>query len=104
MPLRYKFVELSVVTDETLEDAVNTWVGRGWALDGVRFVTTDASRRPTMAFVGFVREDDPAEAGAALAPAERDASPVVRPRRPPPAPIELGELDLDAPATRRRKR
>ena len=56
MALEYKFVELSIVTDETIEEAVNAWVARGWLLDGIRFVTTDASRRPQMAFVSFTRE------------------------------------------------
>ena len=56
MGLEYKFVELSIVTDETIEEAVNAWVARGWLLDGIRFVTTDASRRPQMAFVSFTRE------------------------------------------------
>jgi len=57
--IRYKFVELSVVTDETIEECVNDWVAKGWTFDGIRFVTTDASRRPSMAFVQFVR-DEPA--------------------------------------------
>ena len=52
----YKFVELSIVTDESIEEAVNTWVSRGWHLDGIRFVTTEASRRPQMAFISFTRE------------------------------------------------
>jgi len=56
MGLEYKFVELTIVTDETIEEAVNAWVGRGWQLEGIRFVTTDASRRPQMAFIAFVRE------------------------------------------------
>lgn len=56
MALEYKFVELSVVTDETIEEAVNAWVGRGWQLEAIRFVTTEASRRPQMAFVSFTRE------------------------------------------------
>jgi len=60
MALEYKFVELSIVTDETLEEAVNLWVGKGWALDAIRFVTTEASRRPQMAFVSFTREAQPA--------------------------------------------
>lgn len=59
--LRYKFVELSLVTEETLERAVNEWVAQGWQLDRIHFVTSDASRRPAMAFVGFVREVDAAE-------------------------------------------
>ena len=53
--LEYKFVELSIVTDETIEEAVNAWVGRGWQLDAIRFVTTDASPRPRMAFISFTR-------------------------------------------------
>jgi hypothetical protein len=54
--IQYKFVELSIVTDETIEEAVNTYVKQGWQWDGIRFVTTEASRRPQMAFVSFVRE------------------------------------------------
>jgi hypothetical protein len=56
MGLEYKFVELSIVTDETIEEAVNAWVSRGWLLEGIRFVTTEASRRPQMAFISFTRE------------------------------------------------
>jgi hypothetical protein len=54
--LRYKFVELSLVTEESLERAVNEWVALGWQLDRIHFVTGESSRRPVMAFVGFVRE------------------------------------------------
>jgi hypothetical protein len=56
MGLEYKFVELSIVTDETIEEAVNAWVARGWLFDGIRFVATEASRRPQMAFISFTRE------------------------------------------------
>ncbi len=56
MALEYKFVELSIVTDEPLEEAVHAWVGRGWTFDGIRFVTPEASRRPQMAFISFTRE------------------------------------------------
>lgn len=58
-PVVYKFVELSIVTDESLEACVNEWVGQGWTLDGIRFVVTDASRRPSMAFVSFVKSASP---------------------------------------------
>jgi hypothetical protein len=54
--LRYKFIELSVVTDETIENAVNEWIAQGWQLEGIRFVTTEHSKRPAMAFVSFIRE------------------------------------------------
>ncbi len=72
MALQYKFVELSIVTDETIEEAVNAWVSRGWQLEGIRFVMTEASKRPSMAFVSFTRE-------AAAATADREP-----PRKPPP--------------------
>lgn len=54
--MRYKFVELSVVTDEAIERTVNDWVAQGWQLEGIRFVTTEHSKRPAMAFVSFIRE------------------------------------------------
>jgi hypothetical protein len=78
MGLEYKFVELSIVTDESIEEAVNTWVARGWLLEGIRFVTTEASRRPQMAFVSFTREAPHAvqheKAPLTLAPEPHDAS------------------------------
>ena len=56
MALEYKFVELSIVTDESIGEVVNLWVGKGWQLDGIRFAMTEASRRPQMAFISFTRE------------------------------------------------
>jgi hypothetical protein len=61
MTTRYKVVETSAVTDEELERIFNEWTQQGWKLDGVRFAMSDASRRPTMAFVTFTREDDAAD-------------------------------------------
>ena len=55
--LRYKFIELSIVTDETIEAAVNEWVAQGWLYDNVRFAMSEGSRRPAMAFISFVREE-----------------------------------------------
>jgi hypothetical protein len=52
----FKFVELAVVTEDTLEEAVNTWVARGWELEDIRFVITEHSKRPSMAFISFVRD------------------------------------------------
>ena len=79
MALRYKFVELSIVTDETIEAAVNEWVAQGWQLEGIRFVTTEHSRRPTMAFVSFTC----------------DAAQEVADREPPRAPRPLVADDND---------
>ena len=58
MSVRYKFVEVSAVTDESLERAVNDAVSQGWTFDAIHFVTRDNSPRPCMAFVSFVREVD----------------------------------------------
>ena len=56
-PIKHKFVELSVVTDDALERTVNEQCEQGWTLDRIHFVTTEGARRPTMAFVHFVRDD-----------------------------------------------
>ncbi len=53
--LRYKIVETSTVTDESLEEIVNEWVGRGWTFDGLQFAMRESSKRPAMAFVLFTR-------------------------------------------------
>jgi hypothetical protein len=56
MSIEYKFVELSTVTDENLEKVVNEWVGKGWRLDVIHFAMREASHRPAMAFVQFIRD------------------------------------------------
>lgn len=61
MSILYKVVETQIVTDEILEDLINTWVRKGWHLDGVRFAMSDASRRPSMAFILFTREEEAPE-------------------------------------------
>lgn len=62
MALRYKFVELTTVSDERIEQAVNEWVAQGWIFDRIHFVTRDHSPRPCMAFLSFVREDEDTDA------------------------------------------
>lgn len=57
-PAKYHFVEVAPVTADTLATAVNEAVAEGWLLDGIRFVVTEASRRPSMAFVSFVAADE----------------------------------------------
>ena len=51
----YKVVEITTVTDEELESVINEWVSQGWTLDGVHFAMRESSKRPSMAFVMFVR-------------------------------------------------
>lgn len=56
--LRYKVVETSTVTDESLEQILNAWTAQGWTFDAVQFVSREGSRRPPMAFVLFTRADE----------------------------------------------
>ncbi len=53
----YKVVELGTVTDEEIEKTLNEWTSQGWKLDGIQFAMRDSSRRPSMAFVTFTREE-----------------------------------------------
>jgi hypothetical protein len=53
----YKVVETSVVTDEDLEKIINEWVSKGWLFDGIQFAMRDNSRRPSMAFVIFIKKE-----------------------------------------------
>lgn len=55
--IHYKVVETSTVTDESLEAILNEWTAKGWRLDGIQFAMREGSRRPSMAFVLFVREE-----------------------------------------------
>jgi hypothetical protein len=54
-------VETQIVTDEVLEDLINCQTAKGWHLDGIRFAMSDASRRPSMAFILFTMEGEPPE-------------------------------------------
>jgi len=54
--IKYKVVELSVVTDESLEDVLNQRTAQGWHFDSIQFVVREASKRPSMAFVLFTRD------------------------------------------------
>jgi hypothetical protein len=53
----YKVIETSIVTDESLEKILNEWTASGWHLEGIHFAMREASKRPAMAFVLFIRED-----------------------------------------------
>ena len=61
MPLRYKVVETSDVTDHALEQILNEWTEQGWTLDAMQFAMRDSSKRPSMAFVTFTRAEQDAE-------------------------------------------
>jgi len=55
--LRYKVVELGTVTDDEIEKALNEWTAAGWQFDTMQFAMRDSSKRPSMAFVTFTREE-----------------------------------------------
>ena len=51
----YKVVETSVVTDEEIERILNEWTGKGYVFESIQFVNSVSSKRPTMAFVFFTK-------------------------------------------------
>ena len=57
MGLRYKVVEISTVTDEEIERVLNEWTAEGWRFEGLNFAMRESSKRPSMAFVSFTREE-----------------------------------------------
>ncbi len=54
--MTYKVVETSTVTDEEIERILNEWTGKGYVYEGIQFVTTVSSRRPTMAYIFFTKD------------------------------------------------
>jgi hypothetical protein len=61
VPLRYKVVETSDVTDVELERILNEATAEGWHLDNIQFAMRESSKRPAMAFVSFTRGGDEGE-------------------------------------------
>ena len=57
MAVRYKVIETGTVTDDMLESILNEWTGQGWSLDSMQFAMRDSSKRPSMAFITFTREE-----------------------------------------------
>jgi hypothetical protein len=67
---RWKIVESSSVTDESLEAIVNEFTGAGWTFEGIQFAMRESSKRPAMAFVLFTKALSEQE-GAAAEPQSR---------------------------------
>ena len=61
--MKYKVIETSQVTEDSLEEILNRWTAQGWRYDGMQFVVKESARRPSMAFVLFVMADDEDDAG-----------------------------------------
>ena len=62
--LRYKVVELTDVSDESIEAALNKWSGQGWSFETMHFAMRESSKRPSMAFLSFTREKSDNTGGA----------------------------------------
>lgn len=56
--MQYKVIETSEVTGESLEAILNKWTSLGWRFDGMQFVVKESARRPSMAFILFVKTGD----------------------------------------------
>jgi hypothetical protein len=54
-PAAYKVVEVSPVSEETLEQALNDRTGEGWSFESVHFVSREGSHRPALAYLFFVQ-------------------------------------------------
>lgn len=55
--LIYKVAEISVVTDEEIENTINEWVGKGWKFESIQFAIRESSKRPSMAFILFTKSE-----------------------------------------------
>ncbi len=55
--LQYKVVELSSVTEDAIEEALNEKVAEGWQFDAMQFAMRESSKRPAMAFLLFTKEE-----------------------------------------------
>lgn len=55
--MRYKVVELSNVSDEEIEKVLNEWIAEGWRFESMHFAMRESSKRPSMAFLVFTRDD-----------------------------------------------
>ncbi len=56
----YKVVEVTPVTEETIEDALNARAAEGWSFESLHFVNREGSHRPAMAYLFFTRSRPPA--------------------------------------------
>jgi hypothetical protein len=57
MASSYKVVETSEVSDTSLEQILGEWTAQGWKFESIHFAMRESSRRPSMAFLLFVRDE-----------------------------------------------
>jgi len=53
--LIYKVVEIGTVTEDAIEEVLNSWSSKGWNFDGLQFAMRESSKRPAMAFALFTQ-------------------------------------------------
>ncbi len=53
--IHYKVVEVSPVTEETLERVLDERTAEGWGFESMHFVSREGSHRPALAFLFFTR-------------------------------------------------
>ncbi len=56
--MQYRVIETSDVTAESLEEILNRWTAEGWKFDGMQFVVKESARRPSLAFIIFIKNDE----------------------------------------------
>jgi hypothetical protein len=60
--LTYKVIELSSVTEDSIENAINKWTANGWNFVTIYFAMRESQRRPSMAFLMFTSGDSSSKA------------------------------------------
>ncbi len=58
MAITWKVVELSFVSDIEIEQVLNEWTRQGFTLDNIQFAMRDSSKRPSMAFISFTKDEE----------------------------------------------
>lgn len=58
MAIIWKVVELSFVSDVEIEQVLNEWTRQGFTLDNIQFAMRDSSKRPSMAFISFTKDEE----------------------------------------------
>lgn len=58
MSLRYKVVEIANVTDDAIERVLNDESVEGWRFESMHFAMRESSKRPSMAFLSFTRDEE----------------------------------------------
>ncbi len=56
--IEYKVVEISVVVDTEIEEVLNEWSKKGWQLDRITYAMRESQKRPSMAFVIFIKSSE----------------------------------------------